>query len=670
MVDGDEDEERSDPDEPRDPPTLDDNEAEVNPQDDQDTSDDELAVEDESTAAEWFDSETDSNDGQDEAPPEPHEEEPDGDETVDNAVVDDSASGLGSGASDDDEPLVSPDEDDNEAEFNPPERDYDEDRYAEPEEDLPDTDSMASGGLDSERIERDDDLEPISDDLDPIGDAPAGGNEATTGAHALPEPTRPGLFDREPADVEAAVPADVPVDRGIPPTPSHDSDAGGAPATGAGDPGHGSNGEAGLGGAPDDQEMPLADHVEEMAMRLFVVVGVMSVVAVLTLPVSDELINFLWYSFLDGPAEACSQVAVSAQQGGEAVGPAGADCPHIYSPLSLIFARLKVASLVGMIVALPVFVYQTYLFMRPGLYPRERRYYLAAVPTSLVLAAVGVAFAYFAVLRAMFDYFSVYSDRAADLAFGLGDTFSLMVLMLGFFALVFQIPLFVMLAIMMGVTTRRWLVERRLYFWGGFAAVAFVFSPDPTGMAPLMVAVTMIGLFEGTLLLLKWTGSSSPIPSIDDLTDRRPTIYALFALVGYVVSPLPVPTGYYEELPATITDTLATVGLAPPILVGGGLIVLFELTAYVNKNYYGSVRLWRGLRRARLPLWTVAIVVGYLSSPDPALFRLVQQFSVEPTIAAAIAVGLVVLFEGTLALARWRSGDPEDDHDAEFEAET
>ena len=110
-------------------------------------------------------------------------------------------------------------------------------------------------------------------------------------------------------------------------------------------------------GAPDDEEMPLADHVEEMATRLFIVLAVMAGVAVLTLPSSDELINFLWYSFLDGPANDCARVAVNAQQGGQAAGPAGADCPHVYSPLALILARLKVASLVGLIVALPVFVY-------------------------------------------------------------------------------------------------------------------------------------------------------------------------------------------------------------------------------------------------------------------------------------------------------------------------
>jgi len=479
------------------------------------------------------------------------------------------------------------------------------------------------------------------------GATPAGGHETTAGSHALPASTRAGLFERDPGDVTAATPADLPTDWGIPPTPADDA------AT------------IDDTGAPDDEEMPLADHVEEMATRLFIVVGVMATVAVLTLPASDELINFLWYSFLDGPAEACGQVAVEA--GEQAAGPASADCPHVYSPLALILARLKVASLVGFIVALPVFVYETYLFMRPGLYPRERRYYLAAVPTSLVLAAVGVAFAYFLVLRAMFDYFITYSDRAADLAFGLGDTFNLIILMLGFFALIFQIPLFVMLAIMMGVTTRRWLVDRRLYFWGAFAAIAFVFSPDPTGMAPLLVAVTMIGLFEGTLLLLKWTGSSSPVPTAADLEARRPYAYLLIGLVGYLLSPAPVPTGYYDWLPAVVTETLGSIGLgtATPMLVGGGIIVLFEATAYLNKNYYGSLRLWRGLRSTRLFVWAIAIVVGYLGSPDPTLFRILDDVGIARNAAVSVAAGLAILFEGSLLVARWRRGQSAD---AEAEA--
>ena len=267
-------------------------------------------------------------------------------------------------------------------------------------------------------------------------------------------------------------------------------------------------------GAPDDQEMPLTKHIEEMIRRLLVVIVVMAIVSAVVFPFADRLINFLWYSFLPGqPTDCVQQVATANATNGSAINATNgtavssdAACPRLYHPLSLVLARLKVASLSGFIIALPVFVYETYLFMRPGLYPNERRYYLASVPTSLVLAAIGVLFAYLLVLPLIFTYFLGYSQPVAEVAFGLSETFGLILLMLGMFAAIFQIPLFLMLAIMMGVTTRRWLEDRRLYFWFGFAGIAFLFSPDPTGMAPFIVALTMIVLFEGTLLLLRWTG--------------------------------------------------------------------------------------------------------------------------------------------------------------------
>jgi len=250
--------------------------------------------------------------------------------------------------------------------------------------------------------------------------------------------------------------------------------------------------------------MPLTEHIEEMLRRLFVVIVIMAGVSVVVFPIADELINFLWYSFLPGdPAECTQQVAsaTSATAGGDTNA-----CPRVYHPLGLVLARLKVASLAGFVIALPVFVYETYLFMRPGLYPNERRYYLASVPTSLVLALVGVAFAYFLVLPLIFTYFLFYSQDVATIAFGLTETFNIILLMMGLFAAIFQIPLFIMLAIMMGVTTRRWLEDRRFLFWLSFGGIAFLFSPDPTGMAPIIVALTMVVLFEGTLALLRWTG--------------------------------------------------------------------------------------------------------------------------------------------------------------------
>ena len=241
----------------------------------------------------------------------------------------------------------------------------------------------------------------------------------------------------------------------------------------------------GISGPEYDEEMPLADHIEEMIKRLAVVIVIAGSVTLVTFPFADQLIDFLWYSILPG-----GEVAQ----------------PRVYGPLEFLITQIKVASLAGVIVALPVLVYETYAFMRPGLYRHERRYYLAAIPTSLVLAVIGVLFAYFIVLPALFTYFLVYSEEAGEIAFALAQTFDLMLILMAYLAIVFQIPLFIMLAIMMGLTTRQWLADKRLYFWGAFLGVAFLSSPDPTGMAPIIIALTMISLFEGTIGLLKWTG--------------------------------------------------------------------------------------------------------------------------------------------------------------------
>ncbi|WP_436908094.1 twin-arginine translocase subunit TatC [Halosimplex marinum] len=418
--------------------------------------------------------------------------------------------------------------------------------------------------------------------------------------------------------------------------PSSGGPAEGAPAAPAG--------EGGLGGAPDDEEMPLARHIEEMVRRLGVVVVAMALVSGLTFPFADRLINFLWYSFLSGSPEVCPTTAPTAD----------AACPYLFHPLALMFARLKVASLVGFVVALPVTVYESYLFMRPGLYPRERRYYLASVPTSLVLAGVGILFAYLLVLPTLFVYFTGYTAQAAEVTFSLTETFNLIVMMLGFFALVFQIPLLIMLAVMMGVTSRRWLAARRIYFWGGFATVAFLFSPDPTGMAPILVAATMIVLFEGTLLLLYWTGEAAAVTA-EDLAARRPFVWSGAALVGYVVSTAPLPGSYYDQLPAAVTSALADFGVTrlTPLFVGLGLIAVYEAVLYVDRNVGGRSDAYGYLARARVGVWPLSLFVGYLGSPDPALLRRIDAVDLSTVESAGVAVGLIVTYEFVLVVLDW-----------------
>jgi len=288
---------------------------------------------------------------------------------------------------------------------------------------------------------------------------------------------------------------------------SAQTDRGGSPvagrstATGAAEAGGGGGGgifSGGIGASapPDDEEMPLTEHIEEMLTRLTVVVLVAAVATVVAFPLANDIIVEMWYDVHSGSVEACQ------------ADPEASGCvpPHVYGPLELVLTRIRVSALAGLLVALPLAVYQTYRFMRPGLYPHERRYYLAAVPFSLVLGILGMVFAYFVLLPLLFEYFISYTEGSADLAFQLAETMNLVLVMMGMLAIIFQIPLLIMLAIMMGITTREWLERRRLYFWGIFLGVAVLFGPDPTGMAPMMLTATMVVLFEATLLLLRWTG--------------------------------------------------------------------------------------------------------------------------------------------------------------------
>ena len=439
---------------------------------------------------------------------------------------------------------------------------------------------------------------------------------------------------------------------------------GGTPATVGDGPGPtgttGSLVDEGIAEGPEsDEEMPLAAHIEEMIHRLAVVLGVGGIVTLLLYPGADlansafgldlvsstQVIDFLWNTHVPGAPELTDRR------------------PRVYGPLELLVTELKVAALGGLVVGLPVFVYETYLFMRPGLYPKERRYYLAAVPTSIVLAFVGISFAHFLVLPAIFAYFTSYTTGTAIVAFGLKETFNLILILMGYNAVIFQIPLFIMLAIMMNLVTRAWLEARRLLFWGAFLGLAFLVSPDPTGMAPIIIGATMIALFEGTLFALRWTSSGSLTPTAEGLSARRPQAVVVAALVAYLVSSLPAPTGYYARLPPVVTETLAANGLAvyTPVIIAGVLVGAFELGGLLLRRFGRSERALRArlaVDTGRRPVWLAAIVVGYLGSPDPVIFQVVADVTLRPALAGGVGLALVVAYEAVrLVLAR-RESEP------------
>jgi sec-independent protein translocase protein TatC len=180
------------------------------------------------------------------------------------------------------------------------------------------------------------------------------------------------------------------------------------------------------------------------------------------------------------------------------------------------FLHLKIAFVVGLIVSSPIWLYQLWAFIAPGLYARERRWTWIFVGTSVPLFAAGAAFAYFAMTNGLRFLLALVPHGVTALI--TVDTYlGYAMAMLLIFGLAFELPLIIVILNLAGVLThervKKW---RRLMIFAvfAFAAVA-VPSPDPFSM--LLLAVPCVVLIELAELFV-WAN--------DRRRARRPSIYA------------------------------------------------------------------------------------------------------------------------------------------------
>lgn len=240
-------------------------------------------------------------------------------------------------------------------------------------------------------------------------------------------------------------------------------------------------------GPKSDIDRPVEEHIQEMLLRSLIFISVILSVSLIALPFSEDVIEYLWNYHIPDSSE---------------------NQPVLYSPLSLLLTRVKVVFLAGLMAGLPVLIYQAYKFMEPGLYDIEKTYFKFSSLLSFGLSSLAIVITHFILIPIMFFYFSAYTEGVADIAFGLQETVGLMVIMMIYIVIIFQMPILIGLAVSMGVISRRWIARRRLIFWGLFFGIAFLSSPDPTGMAPVIIGLIMLIMFEITLFGLKYLPKS------------------------------------------------------------------------------------------------------------------------------------------------------------------
>ena len=164
-------------------------------------------------------------------------------------------------------------------------------------------------------------------------------------------------------------------------------------------------------------------------------------------------------------------------------------------PAETLWTHFKVALIGGLLVALPVVLYQIWKFIEPGLLPRERRFALPFVILSTVSFFLGAAFCLFIVLPLAMKFLLEFDPTIKQTPrFGEYVDFTLKFLLA--FGVIFELPLAMTVAARLGIVTPQFLARNRKYAILVNFIIAAILTPTPDVFNQAMMALPMCLLYE------------------------------------------------------------------------------------------------------------------------------------------------------------------------------
>lgn len=172
-----------------------------------------------------------------------------------------------------------------------------------------------------------------------------------------------------------------------------------------------------------------------------------------------------------------------------------------FSPVDPFFITLKLALVVGIILAFPVIVYQVWGFLAPALERHERRVIIPSLYLGLVLFAAGVAMAYFVALPLSLIFLMGFQADYLEQSIEVGRYLGFVTRVLVAFGLVFELPVVVMILTALGLITPDGLRSKRRHAIVAITIVASMLSPGDVITVTVLMMAPLILLYEFGIVL-------------------------------------------------------------------------------------------------------------------------------------------------------------------------
>jgi sec-independent protein translocase protein TatC len=237
---------------------------------------------------------------------------------------------------------------------------------------------------------------------------------------------------------------------------------------------------------PDGGQMSLIEHLVELRRRILICAAAVAVTSTIMFFLFPQVLSFL--------EEPYREVTKSARF------PDGQDLIAI-DPLQPFLVRLKVSIYGGVALALPIILWEIWRFVVPALHPKERRYALPFILSSIVLFLMGVLVAWFTITKALDFLLVTVTGGEIQPAITADKYLTLVMLMFLAFGASFLFPVLLVFLLLVGVINTAALRRSRRWAIVGITIFAAVITPSQDPISLLFMAVPMYVFYEAAIVI-------------------------------------------------------------------------------------------------------------------------------------------------------------------------